>query len=45
MWKLWWQANRASVPDAGPVSRVLTLDGYWLASGTPNLPLPQSVVR
>jgi hypothetical protein len=44
MWELWLQANRASVPEDGPLTWVLTLDGYRLggshlpggrAAGTP----------
>jgi hypothetical protein len=31
MWEVWWQANRATVPDSGPLTWVLTLDGYQLA--------------
>jgi hypothetical protein len=31
MWGAWWQANRAIVPDSGPMTWVLTLDGYQLS--------------
>jgi hypothetical protein len=31
MWDAWWQANRATVPDSGPLTWVLTLDGYQLS--------------
>ena len=33
MWGIWWQSNRATVPDSGPLTWVLTLDGYRLAGG------------
>jgi len=38
MWEIWWQANRVSVPDSGPLTWVLTLDGHRLAGGY--LPAP-----
>ena len=38
MWEIWWQSNRANVPDSGPLTWVLTLDGYRLAGG--HLPAP-----
>jgi hypothetical protein len=38
MWELWWQANRATVPSAGPLRWVLTLDGNRLAGS--HLPAP-----
>ena len=33
MWEIWWQANRATVPESesGSLAWVLTLDGYRLA--------------
>ena len=31
MWEALWQANRASGPEAGPLTWVLTLDGNRLA--------------
>jgi hypothetical protein len=31
MWDAWWQANRATVPESGPLSWVLTLDGHRLS--------------
>jgi len=33
MWEIRWQANRATVPDSGSLTWVLTLDGYRLAGG------------
>ena len=30
-WEVWAQANRAAVPAEGPLTWVLTLDGYRLA--------------
>ena len=30
-WEVWAQANRAAVPAKGPLTWVLTLDGYRLA--------------
>ena len=30
-WEVWLQANRAAVPDDGPLRWVLSLDGYRLA--------------
>jgi hypothetical protein len=30
MWDVWVQANRAAVSQAGPLTWVLTLDGYRL---------------
>jgi hypothetical protein len=30
MWDAWLAANRASVPEEGPLTWVLTLDGYRL---------------
>ncbi len=38
IWELWWQANRATVPSAGPLRWVLTLDGHRLAGS--HLPAP-----
>ena len=38
MWELWSQANRATVPAAGPLRWVLTLDGMRLAGD--HLPAP-----
>jgi hypothetical protein len=38
IWELWWQANRATVPSAGPLRWVLTLDGRRLAGS--HLPAP-----
>jgi len=38
MWEAWPQENRAAVPQAGPLSWVLTLDGYRLAGS--HLPVP-----
>lgn len=43
MWDLWWQANRACVPDSGPLSWTLTLDGYRLAGN--HLAMPESQRR
>jgi len=47
MWDAWWQANRATVPDSGPLTWVLTLDGHRLsgshlpaASGAPAGDIP-----
>ncbi len=31
MWEAWWQANRPAVPETGPLTWVLTQDGYRLA--------------
>jgi len=33
----WRQANRATVPSAGPLRRVLTLDGHRLATCLPRI--------
>lgn len=42
MWELWWQANRAKVASGdGPLTWVLTLDGYQLAGSY--LPVPPNV--
>ena len=30
MWEAWTQANRAAAPEEGPLTWVLTLDGYRL---------------
>jgi hypothetical protein len=30
-WEVWCQANRAAVPQEGPLTWVRTLDGYQLA--------------
>jgi hypothetical protein len=30
-WDPWWQANRATVPESGALTWVLTLDGYRLS--------------
>ena len=38
VWKIWWHANRGYAPDSGPLTWVLTLDGYRLAGG--HLPAP-----
>ena len=38
MWEAWWQANRAAVPETGPLTWVLTLDGTKLAGR--QLPVP-----
>jgi hypothetical protein len=38
MWDAWWQANRATVPDSGPLTWVLALDGYRLSGS--HLPAP-----
>ena len=38
MWDAWWQANRATVPSTGPLTWVLTLDGYQLSGS--HLPAP-----
>jgi hypothetical protein len=38
MWDAWWQANRATTPDSGPLTWVLTLDGYRLSGS--HLPAP-----
>jgi hypothetical protein len=43
MWDLWWQANRASVPDTGPLTWTLTLSGYRLAGD--HLPVPEGQDR
>lgn len=39
MWDAWWQSGRAAVPDSGPLTWVLTLDGYQLAGS--HLPAPR----
>jgi hypothetical protein len=39
MWEIWCQANRATAPAAGPLTWVLTLDGYQLAGS--HLPAPR----
>ena len=31
MWETWWQANRATVPETGPLTWVMSLDGRRLA--------------
>ena len=31
MWETWWQANRATVPETGQLTWVMTLDGHRLA--------------
>jgi len=31
MWETWWQANRATVPETGPLTWVMSLDGHRLA--------------
>jgi hypothetical protein len=42
MWELWWQANRAETASGdGPLTWVLTLDGYRLAGSY--LPVPPDV--
>ena len=41
MWDAWWQANRATVPDSGPLTWVLTLDGHRLSGS--HLPAPGGV--
>jgi hypothetical protein len=38
MWEAWLQENRAAVPEAGPLSWVLTLGGLRLAGS--HLPIP-----
>gem|GEM_PF-6928335 len=43
MWEAWWQANRAAVPQTGPLTWVLTLDGPRLAGShlpAPDVPAP-----
>lgn len=42
MWELWWQANRATVPSAGPLRWVLTLDGHRLAGSYLPAPHPDA---
>ena len=41
MWEAWWQANRAVIPETGPLTWVLTLDGHRLAGR--DLPGPGDV--
>lgn len=41
MWEAWWQANRATVPEIGPLTWVLTLDGHRLAGLAPSIPLEE----
>jgi hypothetical protein len=38
MWDAWWQASRPTMPDSGPLTWVLTLDGYRLSGS--HLPAP-----
>ena len=38
MWELQWQASRAAVPETGPLTWMLTLDGHQLAGS--HLPVP-----
>ena len=38
MWDMWWQLNRATTPDSGPLTWVLTLDGHQLSGS--HLPVP-----
>ena len=38
MQEAWWQANRAAVPETGPLDWVLPLDGYRLAGSHPPAP-------
>ena len=38
MWEAWWQANRAVVPETGPLTWVLTLNGTKLTGR--HLPVP-----
>jgi hypothetical protein len=43
MWEAWWQANRAAVPQTGPLTWVLTLDAPRLAGShlpAPDVPAP-----
>src|SRR5262249_45977526 len=43
MWDAWWQASRAAMPDSGPLTWVLTLDGYRLSGS--HLPPPETPAR
>jgi hypothetical protein len=42
MWELSWQANRAAVPETGPLTWATTLDGRRLAGS--RLPVPDGTV-